>query len=528
MVSIESLIRKMRVLNDTVFSIAPDGEEFAIPAEPELAEEWLSLKSRAEVARTQGSTIVVVQGLGFVGSAVAAVVAGTRNSASFPRYFVVGLDLATPNGYWKVARINRGEPTLSSPDPSVAELIREGVCVRKNLSATTSPEALAIADVIVIDLPFDVSDRFILKPGELSVELAAFEQAIQGIGRRMRPEALVIVESTVPIGLCEKVIVPTLQTERKKRVIEESLLLAHAYERVMPGPAYVNSIRNLRRTFSGIDERSARAASDFLASFINIREHPLCALPDTNASEMAKLLENSYRAVNIAFIHEWTLLAEKIGVNLFEVIDSIRVRKGTHDNMRQPGFGVGGYCLTKDPLLAQWSATSLFGTDVVLTMTMNGVQINQRMPLHTFDLAVELAGGSVNGKKIAVCGISYLPEVPDVRNTPSQELVDSLASAGASVLAHDPYLAVWQERPNLPLTTNLEECLAWADGVILATPHNCYRGAFAGDTRAAFNFLVDAQNCVDDATAETLHEKGIVVAGVGKGHWRKRKFHISQ
>src|SRR5207249_3311459 len=118
----------------------------------------------------------------------------------------------------------------------------------------------------------------------------------------------------------------------------------------------------------------ATAARNFLNALIDTEKYPLTELADTSASEMAKLLENSYRAANIALIHEWTLLAEQVGVNLFEVVESIKVRKGTHDNIRYPGLGVGGYCLPKDPLLAQWSATHLFNTDIVLSMTLEAMR----------------------------------------------------------------------------------------------------------------------------------------------------------
>ena len=165
------------------------------------------------------------------------------------------------------------------------------------------------------------------------------------------------------------------------------------------------------------------------------------------SSELGKLLENSYRALNIAFMHEWTLLAEKIGVNLFDVVDSIRVRRGTHDNMRYPGFGVGGYCLTKDSLLAQWSAANLFGIDTVLEMTLAGLKTNYEMPLHTLQLVEEAAGGSLVGKTIAVCGVSYLAEVADTRNSPTETLLEGLLEKGARPRLHDPHVVTWIERP---------------------------------------------------------------------------------
>ncbi len=160
----------------------------------------------------------------------------------------------------------------------------------------------------------------------------------------------------------------------------------------MPGPSYVDSIRAFWRSFAGVDRESAAAASNFLLGFVDTAAAPPWELDDTVSSELGKLLENSYRSMNIAFIYEWTLLAESIGVNLFEVVDAIRVRKGTHDNMRYPGFGVGGYCLTKDSLLAQWGARHLLGSEVELEMTLAALKTNHLMPLHTAALVRELIG----------------------------------------------------------------------------------------------------------------------------------------
>jgi nucleotide sugar dehydrogenase len=338
----------------------------------------------------------------------------------------------------------------------------------------------------------------------------------------MRPDALVIVETTVPVGACQTVALPILTRVRAERGIHGPVLLAHAYERVMPGPRYVDSIRNFWRSFSGIDARSAAAAEEFLRSFIDTERWPLARLSNTTSSEMAKLLENSYRAANIAFIHEWTLFAERMGVNLFEIVESVRVRKGTHDNIRYPGFGVGGYCLTKDSLLAQWSATRFAG-EMELRVTLEALRINRRMPLHTLDLAAEAAGGSLAGLRVLVAGISYLPEVADTRNTPTEILVDALADAGAHPVAHDPYLRYWPERPRVEIAAGLDDALPACDGLILAVPHRTYldlpaTALLAG--RGRLRFVIDAQNILTDETAAALHREGIRVAGVGKGHWR--------
>ena len=119
---------------------------------------------------------------------------------------------------------------------------------------------------------------------------------------------------------------------------------------------------------------------------------------------MAKVLENSYRTTNIALIHEWTRMAESAGVDLFAVVEAIRKRKGTHDNLRYPGFGVGGYCLTKDALLADWAAREVFGMGDGLQVAAEAVRINDAMPEHTLE-HVRSALGGLQEKRVLVLGV---------------------------------------------------------------------------------------------------------------------------
>lgn len=467
---------------------------------------------------------VAVQGLGFVGSAVAAVIAGATDQNGDPLYFVVGIDLPTENSYWKVATVALGDVPVGSPDPELPRLVREAVLETGNLMATAYEKAYTLADVIIMDVPLNVNDRFEYRSGNIDINLESIRSAARTIGRMMKPDALVIVETTVPPGSCEQVILQELLIERKRRGIEDSPLLAHAYERVMPGKEYVSSIRSFRRTYSGIDDRSADAACEFLSSFINVEDYPLTRLKSTTSSELAKLLENSYRAMNIAFMYEWTLAAEELGIDLFSVVDSIRVRKGTHDNMRYPGFGVGGYCLTKDSLLAQWSLRALFDCDIELGMTLNALAVNNSMPLHTFDLVMELLGGSVAGRSIAILGITYLRGVADIRNTPAEILADALLELDAEVLAHDPCMKTWPGRENVRFTADLRECLECADCIVFAVPHEEYLALSPDEILVASGHkpsIVDAQNILDDRKAKALFNAGCRLLGVGKGHWRK-------
>ena len=148
---------------------------------------------------------------------------------------------------------------------------------------------------------------------------------------------------------------------RKRNLSSDKIKIGHSYERVMPGPGYIDSIQNFFRVYSGVDKKSADAVESFLHTIIQTDEYPLTRLGNTNATEIAKVLENSYRAMNIAFAVEWSRFAEEAGVDLYEVVNAIRLRP-THANLMYPGIGVGGYCLTKDALLASWAKQNLIGS----------------------------------------------------------------------------------------------------------------------------------------------------------------------
>jgi nucleotide sugar dehydrogenase len=221
----------------------------------------------------------------------------------------------------------------------------------------------------------------------------------------------------------------------------------------MPGTAYLDSIINFWRVYSGHTEAAAVACEKFLHQIIDTKRFPLTRVATTTASEMGKVMENSYRATTIAFVEEWSRMAEQVGVDLFPVIDAIRVRP-THNNFRQPGFGVGGYCLTKDPLFGGIAARDLLDQpDLKFPMSELAVAINQRMPLESLRLVRESLNGSIQGKRILLLGISYRSDVGDTRHAPAEVFVRQALAEGASVQSYDPLLTRWEEfKQDLPAT----------------------------------------------------------------------------
>ena len=278
---------------------------------------------------------ICIQGLGFVGIATATVVASVKNESGSPKYNVIGVELDTKEGRQKIKSINKGELYFPCSDELFNKRLKEAVLITKNFIATSEESVYSEADLVLIAINLDVkknSNNYF----ESEVLIKPFKKAITVLGERIKPDCLIVIETTIPPGTTIKIVQKILLNEFKKRSIRSAPLICHSYERVTPGRNYINSIINSYRNYSTNSKAAKDKAELFLNSIINTKVYPLTYLDNTTTTEIAKILENSFRAVNIAFIYEWTLLAEKVGVNLFEVIEIIKQRKGTHDNIMKP------------------------------------------------------------------------------------------------------------------------------------------------------------------------------------------------
>ncbi|HSU27292.1 MAG TPA: nucleotide sugar dehydrogenase, partial [Chitinophagaceae bacterium] len=390
-----------------------------------------------------GKKVVVVMGLGFVGSVMGLVIA----NAPGEEYIVIGVDLPTPLSYWKICSINEGQFPVVADDPKI-DTYYKNTRTKGNYHATADPYAYTRADIIIVDINLDVEKKFGADRALTGyhVDLTAFKKAIETIGANAKADTLVLVETTVPPGTTEKIVKPILTAAFEKRGLPvDQFKLGHSYERVMPGPKYVDSIQNFYRVFAGTDEKGAEATEKFLRSVIRTDEYPLTRLKNTNSSEMAKVLENSFRAMNIAFMVEWSRFAEEAGVDLFEVVAAIRMRP-THQNIMLPGIGVGGYCLTKDPLLASWAKKNIFSSGEGLEQSEGGVRINDKMPVLAYGYLRSQFQSPLQGKKLLLLGVSYSNDVGDTRNTPVETFFDMLAHEECIITLHDPHVAYWEEK----------------------------------------------------------------------------------
>lgn len=504
-------------------SIAPNGIEYNIPTEEESKQELKILKQITKEQKEKGRKIVAVQGMGFVGCVMATVVADAEAENGEPLYFVHGQQRASLRSYWKVPVINTGKPPVSSSDKEVPEIFNRTVLEKKTFRATWLNYAYEVADIVVVDIQLDATKPAFGDAEQGYCDLSAFRDGMKTLGKHIKPECMILVETTVPPGTCEKVVKPIIEEEFQKRGIDTKQnppLIAHSYERVMPGANYVSSIRDFWRVYSGVNEESKKLAREFLENILDTKNYPLTELGNTNASELSKVMENSYRATNIALTLEWAKFAEKIGVDLHKVRAAIRKRKGTHDNLLRPSLGVGGYCLTKDPVLANWAMNAIFEIDDKLKMAINAVDINDTMPIHTIELIQE-EYPELRDLKIAVLGVSYLEDLGDTRHSPSATLIKNLNESWAIVQAHDPYVEFWPEMENVQVMQDLKKVMKDADVVIFAVGHSEYKNIKPAELLQISGtkpLIIDCSNFLTDEKISKYLKLGCKVKGVGKGH----------
>ena len=495
-------------------SYSPFGEEFFY----ELNNEKEIIKINSFINNNRRN--VIIQGLGFVGTAMAAALSAAKNNEGKVLFNVIGVDLPDEKNYWKIGLINRFKPPVVSTDNTLFEAYRNAE-TNGNLLATYSDHAFTVADIVIIDIHLDIKKSALGNVYDYSFTYKNYINALQVAADKVKEGVLIIVETTVPPGTTEKVIYPLFKKAFAKRCLDTSkLYIAHSYERVMPGPKYYDSIVNFYRVFASINEASKEKTRSFLESFINVEDYPLTELHSTTASEISKVLENSFRAMNIAFIKEWTDFAQKADVNLFDVIDAIRVRP-THRNIMQPGFGVGGYCLTKDALLADWAYQNHFGNQNHLEMSINAISTNDLMPEYTFEL-LKQSINSLKDKNIAIFGVSYLSDVSDTRYSPTEYFHSLCKKEGANVNVYDPLVSYWEEK-NISIENKLDSIKdSKIQIAVFTVKHKEYFELNSDKILELMNnleVLIDANNVINDQVAKELKDKDVKIIGVGKGHW---------
>ncbi|MCX5645876.1 MAG: nucleotide sugar dehydrogenase [Phycisphaerae bacterium] len=542
------------------WSVSPTGEKFELPKSTDYAAELQRLEALVRVARAEGKEIVVVMGVGFVGAVMAAIIADTVDKKTGkPSKFVIGCQRPSPRSYWKIPLLNRGQSPVKAEDPEVDPMIARCVNQKKTLVATYSSDCLKLADCVVVDVQCDYTKHELGNMCTGEAEMNALEATMKTIGERITPNCLVLIETTVAPGTTEFVAWPIMKKAFAKRGLESAPLLSHSFERVMPGREYVSSIRDFWRVCSGCTPEARDRVVKFLHEVINTEKFPLTVMDRPIESETTKIVENSYRATTLAFLNEWSIFAERNGVDLIKVIKAIKMRP-THSNMIFPGPGVGGYCLPKDGGLGYWAYKHILGFedgDDVFKITPTAININDTRGLHVAELtrdALRNMGRYIAGAQVLICGASYRQDVGDTRYSGSEMVVRKLTEMGAEMRIHDPYVDHWYEleqQDSYPapghswsrffrnqeglvhsvVEKDLAKVIQGAEAVVLAVPHEPYLKLdpdqivqWAGAPLA----VIDCFGILPDDKIRRYFELGCEVKALGRGHIQRIKKEVKE
>ncbi len=377
-------------------------------------------------------------GLGYVGLplAVAFAEAGER---------VVGVDLDDA----KVAAIAAGESYIE--DVSSDRL----AAARELLQASVHYAPLARTDAVIICVPTPLT-------ANREPDLSALLSATRELGRVLQTGQLVVLESTTYPGTTREQLMPLLERESGLRV-GEGLNVAYSPERVDPGRTDY-TLANTPKVIGGITSECVARATELYGRICG----RIVTVSSPEAAELSKLLENIFRSVNIALVNELAMLAERMGIDIWEVVDAAATKP--YGFMRfEPGPGMGGHCLPVDPFYLSWRAREFhFQTEFI---ELAG-KINQQMPYHCvaqIERALNDHAKPVNGSKIAILGVAYKAGIGDTRESPALRIIAELQARGGELAYHDPYVAALPEFGLL--SASLEDAVADADAVVLVTAH---------------------------------------------------------
>ena len=421
--------------------------------------------------------IIAVIGLGYVGLPLAVEMA----KAGFT---VLGIE-RNPD---RVAHIKRGENYIGDVDPSdLGRVVAEG-----RLSATTSFGVVSDVDVISICVPTPLDQH-------KQPDMTYIEDVMKASCPYLHKEQLIVLESTTYPGTTQEVIQPRI--ESRGLVVGQDIYLAFSPERVDPGNAKYRT-HNTPKVVGGVTPHCTDVAKTLYESVLH---GPVLAVSSPKVAEMSKLLENIFRIVNISLVNELAMLCERMGIDIWEVIDAAKTKPFGFMPF-YPGPGVGGHCIPLDPFYLSWKAREY---DFATRFIELAGDISQSMPYKVTQRISELLsmqGKSVRGAEILLLGMAYKADIDDVRESPALKIAELLLERGAQVRYHDPFVRSVvlsdQVHESVPLT---EPTLKKADLVVITTGHATLDYTWIVDTA---EMVFDTRNAASGLSSPTLFRLG--------------------
>jgi UDP-N-acetyl-D-glucosamine dehydrogenase len=418
---------------------------------------------------------VGVIGLGYVGLPLA-----TR--AGKVGFSVLGFDLNAE----KVATINAGASYIGDVAASEVADLRE----RGRLEATSDVRRLRSCDVVVVCVPTPLNST-------RDPDISSIERAAEDSARTLRSGQLVVLESTTYPGTTEEVIKSRMEATGLK--VGEDVFVAFSPERIDPGQTNSKgfTVENTPKVVGGVTPRCTDLAVAFYANITS----QVVPVSSPRVAELTKLFENIFRSVNIALVNELALLCDRMGLNVWEVIDAAATKPFGFMKFT-PGPGLGGHCIPVDPFYLTWKAREF---DLTTRFIELAGEINTQMPRHVHDLvarALNRQRKAINGAKIVLLGVAYKPDVDDYRESPVFKVIELLSADGAEIVAVDPHVGHFEDHNGHRYhTTPLsDELLEQADCVVIITDHRAFdyaqvvaRARAVVDTRNATRHVRDGR-----------------------------------
>ncbi|MCS6885417.1 MAG: nucleotide sugar dehydrogenase [Acidobacteriota bacterium] len=416
--------------------------------------------------------LVVVIGLGYVGLPLAVEFAAAG-------FAVIGLDVDES----KVDAVNDGRSYIKDVSSDRVKILVEG----HKLRATLRHESLAEADVAIICVPTPLSKT---KEPDISYILAAAES----VKRYLHPGQLILLESTTYPGTTDEVLLPLFEETGLK--LDKDFFLAFSPERVDPGNTKFHT-SNIPKVVGGVSALSTKVAATAYRQVIE-QVHEVSS---SKVAETAKLLENTFRSVNIGLVNEIACLCHTLGIDVWEVVDAAATKPFGFMPF-YPGPGIGGHCIPLDPLYLSWKGR-MHGFEARFIGLAD--EINSRMPDYVVDLVNDGLNAHrkpVNGSKILVIGVAYKRDIDDVRESPALAIIKKLQSKGAVVAYSDPYVdkRVLEEELGIQIENVAldKTVLKYSDAVVIVTDHSCFDYDFIVENAS---LVIDTRNCTRNVKA---------------------------
>lgn len=430
-----------------------------------------------ELASVPLSYSVAVVGLGYVGLPLALLAARKGHR-------VVGIDVSEK----KIASIREGN------SPFYDEAITRHLAETK-LQADTDFARVRDADIVIVCVPTPVRD-------DHSPDLEPLIKACESIAAHLSPGSLIVIESTVNPGICDTIVIPTLE-KHSTLIAGRDFMVSHCPERVNPGDERWG-VDNINRVAGSLTPQGLEKTLLFYRSIVSGEVRPMGSLKE---AEAVKIVENTFRDINIAFVNELAMSFDRMGIDIVNVIDAASTKPFAF-MPHYPGCGVGGHCIPVDPYYLIEEGRRHGFDHEFLSLAR---RINNRMPIHSVDMLEQLlskAGLNIAESRIAVLGLAYKADIDDMRESPAHDILKELAVRGATTVAFDPY--IHDDR----YASSLDEALLGAQAAIIATPHKEFRNLHPRDfLDRGVEIVLDGKNCLPK---KLFLDSGITYKGIGR------------